>query len=127
MDWATLLPFAVAGGLLLALAWPMLTWWWWEWTKPESYYAHAPLIPLLVGLMLWHRRDALRAAPKAPCAWRAARAGPRPGPAGVRHQDWTADAIDVLDVPADDRGQRLAGCWGRASSAPPPSRWRSCG
>ena len=66
-DWATALPFAVAGGLLIALAWPMLTWWWWEWSKPESYYAHAPLIAPLAGLMLWHRRDALRAVPKSPC------------------------------------------------------------
>ena len=67
-EWATALPFVAAGGLLVALAWPMLTWWWWEWVKPESYYAHAPLIPLLVGLMFRHRRDALKAAPKAPCA-----------------------------------------------------------
>ncbi len=65
--WATLLPFGIAGALLMALAWPMLTWWWWEWVKPESYYAHAPIIPFLVGLMLWYRRDALKAVPKVPC------------------------------------------------------------
>ena len=69
VDWATLLPCAVAAGLLLALAWPILKWWHWEYTKPESYYTHAFLIPFLVGLMLWHRRDALRAVPKTPCAW----------------------------------------------------------
>jgi exosortase len=66
-DWQTLLPFAAAASLLLALVWPMLTWWWWEWTMPESYYSHAPLIPFLVGLMLWHRRDVLRQVPKAAC------------------------------------------------------------
>jgi exosortase len=66
-DWATALPFALAGVLLAVLAWPMLRWWWWEWTMPESYYAHAPLIPVLIGLMLWHRRVALRATPVAAC------------------------------------------------------------
>ena len=65
-DWATLLPFAAAAGLLAALAWPVLRFWGYEYTKPESYYAHAPLIPLIAALMLWHRRDALRAVPKAP-------------------------------------------------------------
>ena len=65
-DWQTLAPFAVALVLLAALAWPVLRFWSYEYTKPESYYGHAPLIPLIVGLMLWHRRDALRAVPKAP-------------------------------------------------------------
>jgi exosortase len=61
------LPFVVAGLLFLFLVRPLLSWWWWEWTMPESYYAHAPLIPFLTILMLWYRRDALRATPKAPC------------------------------------------------------------
>lgn len=60
------LPFAAAAALLLVLAWPVLRFWGYEYTKPESYYAHAPLIPLIVALMLWHRRDALKAVPKAP-------------------------------------------------------------
>jgi exosortase len=64
---AGLLIAAVA--LLLATAKPILTWWAWEWTKPESYYAHAPVIPFLTLLMLWHRRTALRAIPTAPTAW----------------------------------------------------------
>lgn len=65
--WGTLLPFAVAVALLAILVRPILGWWWWEWTMPESYYAHAPIIPFLVGLMLWYRRDALKAVPKTPC------------------------------------------------------------
>ena len=65
-DWQTLAPFAVALALLAALAWSVLRFWGYEYTKPESYYGHAPLIPLIVGLMLWHRREALRAVPKAP-------------------------------------------------------------
>jgi len=65
-DAATALPFVVAGALLLALAWPVLRFWAFEWTKPESYYEHGPLVPLIAALMLWHRRDALRAVPKAP-------------------------------------------------------------
>ena len=65
-DWQTLAPFGVALVLLAALAWPVLRFWSYEYSKPESYYGHAPLIPLIVGLMLWHRREALRAVPKAP-------------------------------------------------------------
>ncbi len=65
-DWPTLTPFLAAAALLTVLAWPVLRFWGFEYTKPESYYGHAPLIPLIVALMLWHRRDALRAVPKAP-------------------------------------------------------------
>ena len=67
VDWPALLPAAGAALLLLALAWPVLRWWYWEWTKPESYYAHAPIIPVLVGVMLWHRREALRRIGLRPC------------------------------------------------------------
>ena len=66
LDWPTLLPFGVSAVLLAILAWPVLRFWNYEYTKPESYYQHAPLIPFIVGLMLWHRREALRAIPKAP-------------------------------------------------------------
>ena len=62
VDWTTAALLALAGALLLLTARPLLTWWYWEWTKPESYYAHAPIIPFLVGLMFWHRRAALQAA-----------------------------------------------------------------
>lgn len=65
-DWPTLVPFLAAAALLTTLAWPVLGFWSYEYTKPESYYGHAPLIPLIIALMLWHRRDALRAAPKVP-------------------------------------------------------------
>jgi len=66
LDWLTVAPFAAAAALLAALAWPVLRFWNYEYTKPESYYGHAPLIPLIAALMLWHGRDALRAVPKAP-------------------------------------------------------------
>jgi exosortase len=62
-----LLPVAGAIALLAALAWPMLTNWYWQYTRPDSYYSHAFAIPFLAGLMLWHRRGALRAAPVKPC------------------------------------------------------------
>jgi exosortase len=52
----------VGVALLAVLAWPMLAWWYWEYTKPESYYGHAFFVPILIAVMLWHRRDALRAA-----------------------------------------------------------------
>ena len=60
-------PALAAGLLLLALARPVLLSWLGQYLRPESYYAHAPLIPVIIGLMLWYRRDALRAAPRRPC------------------------------------------------------------
>jgi exosortase len=69
IDWPTLLPFGIAIALLAALAAPVMGFWWWEYTQPESYYAHAPAIPLIVALMLWYRRDALGATPKRPAMW----------------------------------------------------------
>ena len=68
-DWPTLLPFALAAAFLTALAWPTLRFWRYEYTLPESYYGHAPLIPLLAGLMLWSQRAALRAVPKTASPW----------------------------------------------------------
>lgn len=59
-----LLPYAVAAALLAVLAWPMLHWWWWEYTRPESYYAHGPLVPLMAGFMLWTQRKRLADVPK---------------------------------------------------------------
>ena len=44
----------------------MLTWWYWEYTRPESYYAHAPLIPAMAAFMLWHQRARLAAVDKQP-------------------------------------------------------------
>ena len=66
LDWRDLLPFAAAMSLLVVLAWPTLRFWFYEYSVPESYYQHAPLIPFIVGLMLWHRRAALSAAQKRP-------------------------------------------------------------
>ncbi len=59
-------PFALAAVLLLVLAWPVLRFWAYEYTKPESYYGHAPLIPFIAALMLWHKRDTLAAVIKKP-------------------------------------------------------------
>ena len=66
LDWRTLLPFGLALGLLGVLAWPVLTFWGYEYNKPESYYGHAPAIPFIAALMLWHKRGTLRAVPKKP-------------------------------------------------------------
>ena len=66
LDWPTILPFALASALLGVLAWPVLRFWYYEYTAPESYYQHALLIPAIVGLMLWHRRDAFATVPKSP-------------------------------------------------------------
>jgi exosortase len=59
-------PFAVALMLLAYIAAPMLRWWYWEYTQPESYYAHAPLIPLMVGFMLWYKRESIGAVIRRP-------------------------------------------------------------
>ena len=67
-SWTAAAPFALAASLLLVLAWPVLRFWVYEYTKPESYYGHAPLIPLIAALMLWHKRDALAAVVKKPAA-----------------------------------------------------------
>jgi exosortase len=61
---ADTLPFALAAILLAMVSWPMISWWIWEFTRPESYYAHSPLIPLMSGFMLWYRRDQLLATVK---------------------------------------------------------------
>lgn len=60
-----LLPYAAAIALFAVLAWPMLHWWWWEYTKPDSYYAHGPLVPLMAAFMLWAQRKRLADVPKA--------------------------------------------------------------
>jgi exosortase len=69
-DWRRIaldtLPYLLSVGLLIVLAWPMLRWWVWEYTRPESYYAHGPLIPLMAGFMLWSQRKRLAEVPKAP-------------------------------------------------------------
>ncbi len=58
-NWRLGLPFALPLLLLGILAWPVLRFWAYEYGQPASYYGHAPLIPLIAGLMLWHRRTAL--------------------------------------------------------------------
>ena len=46
LDWRNWLPLGAAAVLLAVLAWPVLRFWNYEYTKPESYYQHAPLIPM---------------------------------------------------------------------------------
>ncbi len=67
LDWPTLLPFAGAVALLALLTGQTLRGWYGAYVAPESYYAHAPVIPFLIGLMFWAHRDTVRALPKVPC------------------------------------------------------------
>ena len=53
--------------LLLALGWPVLAAWGTAYVQPESDYGYGPIVPALAGLMLWHRRESLRAAGMRPC------------------------------------------------------------
>lgn len=66
LDWPTLLPYIGALILFAVLIQPMVVAWLFEYNKPGSYYAHAPLIPFIIILMFWARRETLRAVPKAP-------------------------------------------------------------
>jgi exosortase len=51
----------LVGSLSVAfLAWPVLLSWFKQYELPDSYYAHAPAIPVLIGLMLWKKREALK-------------------------------------------------------------------
>ncbi len=63
-DWVAYAGLALFGAFVVALAWPMLVWWNWEYTRPESYYGHAFFVPFLTGVMLWHKRDVLKAVPR---------------------------------------------------------------
>ncbi|MBC8140125.1 MAG: exosortase [Armatimonadetes bacterium] len=49
--------------LFVALTLPLLSWWYWEYTKPDTYYGYALFVPVLAGVMLWHKRGDLRKTP----------------------------------------------------------------
>ncbi len=66
LDWPTLALLAASAGLLGFVAWTLLKQWVWAYLEPNSFYVYGPVIPLLTGVMLWHRRAVLRAVPKAP-------------------------------------------------------------
>lgn len=65
-DWPTLALLAVSAGTLGFVAWTVLKQWAAAYLEPNSFYVYGPAIPFLVAVMLWHRRDVLRAVPKAP-------------------------------------------------------------
>ena len=78
-DWPALGLLAAALGLMASVCWGTVLHWISEYTAPESYYAHAPAIPFLVGLMLWYRRTALAEVRKQPCYGALALLGPALG------------------------------------------------
>lgn len=65
-DWPTLALLAVSAGVLALIAWGVLGGWFSAYLAPNSFYVYGPAIPVLVAVMLWHRRAVLRAVPKAP-------------------------------------------------------------
>lgn len=67
LDWPTLLPFIGTVVLLGLLTRPTLNSWCQTYIAEDSYYAHAPVIPFLMALMFWAKRDTLYAIPKTPC------------------------------------------------------------
>lgn len=62
---ACLLACALAG----VFFWPTLQGWYWDYVKPDSYYAHGFLVPVLAAVMLWHLRERIRTTPKQPSLW----------------------------------------------------------
>ena len=66
-DVPTLALLAASAVCLLGVSRVVLGHWLSEYSQPESYYAYAPVIPFLIALMFWHRREALCAAPMRPC------------------------------------------------------------
>ncbi len=47
---------AVIAPLILAYALPL--WWCWElWSLPEGYFAHGPLVPIVMAAVIWGRRS----------------------------------------------------------------------
>ena len=66
-DAPTVALLAAALGLLITLSWPYPVFLWRSYTEHETYYAYGPAIPFLAGFLLWHRREAVRAAPRVPC------------------------------------------------------------
>ena len=65
-DWPTLALLCVSAALLGLVSHTVLAQWLVAYLEPNSFYVYGPAIPPLVLLMLWHRRDSLRAVPKSP-------------------------------------------------------------
>ena len=65
-DWPTLALLAVSAAAAVLAAHSVLAQWLSAYLAPNSFYVYGPAIPFLVGVMLWHRRETLRAVPKAP-------------------------------------------------------------
>ena len=69
IDWPVAMSCLAAAALYAAVSWPLLRAWVLAYISPDGYYAYAPIIPFIVALMLWHRRDALRSAEVRPSPW----------------------------------------------------------
>jgi exosortase len=65
---ATLVYFFGFVKLFTGLQLSTAVWAWQAWT-PETNYEHAKFIPLIVGFLIWHARDKLKAAPVGSSPW----------------------------------------------------------
>lgn len=53
-------PMLLAGALFVAMQWQFpFADWWRAWQKPNSYYSHGPLVPLIALFMVWSNRKRL--------------------------------------------------------------------
>ncbi|MGO8673277.1 MAG: exosortase/archaeosortase family protein [Capsulimonadaceae bacterium] len=58
--WREITAVIVAAVAFVYLVWPVLLQWVADYTRANSYYSHAPMLPCLIGLMFWHKRESLR-------------------------------------------------------------------
>jgi len=63
------LPYVLATVLLACFAFPVLKWWIWEYTRPDSFYGYAFLVPFLCAILIWRRRARIAAAGIDPQPW----------------------------------------------------------
>lgn len=56
-------PLLLFGVLFVAIQMPLLRQWWRIWNEPYSYFSHGPLIPFIVGYMIWANRQRMKQIP----------------------------------------------------------------
>lgn len=65
--WRDAFPFGVALLAFLLLIRQTLATWWYAYTRPDSYYSYAMLVPLMIGFMLWTHRKRWQSLPIRRC------------------------------------------------------------
>jgi len=119
-DTLTLALLGISAVLLGIAAWPVLSQWLYAYMQPNSFYVYGPAIPFLVGLMLWHRREALRVVPVAPAYGAALLLLPSLGLMllGVKHELLAVGSLGLLLAFWSSLWLILGGQWMHAAAFP---------